>query len=258
MTYETVLYDVAERICTITLNRPDRLNALDNVLIEELSSYFDGLVTDRDVRVVVLRGAGRAFCAGLDLKELGAPGSKLNSSVAAPDAAKLRIYELGEAGQPARLADLPRLRAAQQGKVFTAELPNPVFRLSDLPFLGDGRAREGEASTAADGDVRDALPRRRGAARRLPREPPRCDRRLAPRRRPRAARPRGGGARDSPERSSRAVGLVRAALARRRAAAARLRHLARDHAGAPPSLLHLAPRSGGAPLRPRRPALARL
>jgi acetyl esterase/lipase len=64
------------------------------------------------------------------------------TAVAAPDAAKLRIYELGEAGQPARLADLPRLRAAQQGKVFTAELPNPVFRLSDLPFLGDGRAEK--------------------------------------------------------------------------------------------------------------------
>ena len=58
---------------------------------------------------------------------------------AAPDQAKLRIYELAEADKPAALADLPRLREAQKGKVFTQEMPNPVFRLSDLAFLGPDR-----------------------------------------------------------------------------------------------------------------------
>ena len=58
---------------------------------------------------------------------------------AAPDQAKLRIYELAEADKPAPLADLPRLREAQKGKVFTQEMPNPVFRLSDLAFLGPDR-----------------------------------------------------------------------------------------------------------------------
>lgn len=58
---------------------------------------------------------------------------------AAPDQAKLRIYDLAEAGQTATLADLPRLRAAQKDKVFTMEMPNPVFRLSDLAFLGAAR-----------------------------------------------------------------------------------------------------------------------
>ncbi len=61
------------------------------------------------------------------------------AAASAADQSKLRIYELGEAGKPAQLADLPRLRAAQKDKVFTAEMPNPVFRLSDLPFLGEGR-----------------------------------------------------------------------------------------------------------------------
>jgi acetyl esterase/lipase len=58
---------------------------------------------------------------------------------AAPDQAKLRIYDIAEAGKPATLADLPRLRADQKGKMFTAEMPNPVFRLSDLAFLGANR-----------------------------------------------------------------------------------------------------------------------
>lgn len=58
---------------------------------------------------------------------------------AAPDQAKLRIHELAEADKPAGLADLPRLREAQKGKVFTQEMPNPVFRLSDLAFLGPDR-----------------------------------------------------------------------------------------------------------------------
>ena len=62
-----------------------------------------------------------------------------SSLFAAPDLTKLRIYDLAAAGQPATLADLPRLREAQKDKVFTAEMPNPVFRLSDLAFLGAER-----------------------------------------------------------------------------------------------------------------------
>jgi len=52
----------------VTLNRPEALNALNPALIEDLRDYFLGLPDRRDVRIVVLRGAGRAFCAGLDLK----------------------------------------------------------------------------------------------------------------------------------------------------------------------------------------------
>ena len=53
----------------LTLNRPDRLNTLTGTMVEELCAYFDGLKHDYSVRVVVMRGAGRAFCAGLDIKE---------------------------------------------------------------------------------------------------------------------------------------------------------------------------------------------
>ena len=55
----------------VTMNRPDHLNALDDTMVDELSRYFGDLATNRDVRIVVLRGAGRAFCAGLDLQAGG-------------------------------------------------------------------------------------------------------------------------------------------------------------------------------------------
>jgi enoyl-CoA hydratase/carnithine racemase len=51
----------------VTLNRPERLNALDETLTVALRSYFERLYDDRDCRIVVLRGAGRGFCAGADL-----------------------------------------------------------------------------------------------------------------------------------------------------------------------------------------------
>jgi len=60
-------------------------------------------------------------------------------AASAADTSKLRIYELAEKGQPAALADLPRLREARKDKVFTQEMPNPVFRLSDLTFLAPSR-----------------------------------------------------------------------------------------------------------------------
>ncbi|MFM6854310.1 MAG: enoyl-CoA hydratase/isomerase family protein [Sphingopyxis sp.] len=54
-----------------TLNRPESLNALDEALTDALNAYFGGLADRADVRVVILRGAGRAFCAGLDIKAKG-------------------------------------------------------------------------------------------------------------------------------------------------------------------------------------------
>ncbi len=56
-------------VAWVTLNRPERLNALDIVLMRELFAFFTALYDDPGVRVVVLSGAGRAFCAGLDLKD---------------------------------------------------------------------------------------------------------------------------------------------------------------------------------------------
>lgn len=71
MAYETIELKREGALAWLTLNRPDHLNALSPRLVEELTDYFQGLRNDLETRVVVLRGAGRAFCAGLDLKEPG-------------------------------------------------------------------------------------------------------------------------------------------------------------------------------------------
>jgi enoyl-CoA hydratase/carnithine racemase len=67
-----LLREDRDGVATLTLNRPDQYNALSEALIEELSATLDGLAREPDVRVVVLAGAGRAFCAGHDLRELRA------------------------------------------------------------------------------------------------------------------------------------------------------------------------------------------
>ena len=67
MTYSTILYSAEGGVARITLNRPDRLNAITADLTRELSEAVFAANEDRSVRVIVLAGAGRAFCAGYDL-----------------------------------------------------------------------------------------------------------------------------------------------------------------------------------------------
>jgi enoyl-CoA hydratase len=70
MTYELLTFEVADRIATITVNRPDKLNALNDALMAELSLAIDEAVRRGDVGAVLLTGAGRAFVAGADIGEL--------------------------------------------------------------------------------------------------------------------------------------------------------------------------------------------
>ncbi len=62
-----VLYDVADHIATITLNAPERMNTISGAMLDQLSARLLDADRDREVRCIVLTGAGRAFCAGLDL-----------------------------------------------------------------------------------------------------------------------------------------------------------------------------------------------
>ena len=64
--YETLLYSVADRVATITLNRPERLNTIVPPMPDEFEAAITAAVRDDEVKVIVLRGAGRAFCAGYD------------------------------------------------------------------------------------------------------------------------------------------------------------------------------------------------
>jgi enoyl-CoA hydratase/carnithine racemase len=85
MVYETVLYDVADRICTITLNRPEKLNAWTHQMHLDLK---DAMQNAGSVRAIILTGAGRGFCAGADiggLQAIGAGASADRSSKTAID-----------------------------------------------------------------------------------------------------------------------------------------------------------------------------
>ncbi|GGC61857.1 crotonase/enoyl-CoA hydratase family protein [Undibacterium terreum] len=67
MNYETIKYEISDHILTITLNRPDKLNAFTGKMMMELIDAFDHADADDEVRAIILTGAGRAFCAGADL-----------------------------------------------------------------------------------------------------------------------------------------------------------------------------------------------
>src|SRR3954469_1445156 len=70
-TYEQISYEVADHVATITLDRPDKLNAFTGTMMQEMIAAFDELDADDDVRAVVVTGRGRGFCAGADLSSGG-------------------------------------------------------------------------------------------------------------------------------------------------------------------------------------------
>lgn len=72
MPYEFLSVEVVDRIATVTINRPDKLNALNARILDELDGVFTAFATDRNVAAVILTGAGRAFVAGADIAEIAA------------------------------------------------------------------------------------------------------------------------------------------------------------------------------------------
>ncbi len=76
-----VVTETDNGVTTVTLNRPEQLNALSTALKAEIADTFVALTTDDATKVIILTGAGRAFCAGLDLKELGQKGLRQGTGV---------------------------------------------------------------------------------------------------------------------------------------------------------------------------------
>ena len=71
MEFTQILYEVSDKVATLTLNRPDKLNAFTGTMLNEMVAAFDASDADDDVRAVVVTGAGRGFCAGADLSSGG-------------------------------------------------------------------------------------------------------------------------------------------------------------------------------------------
>jgi enoyl-CoA hydratase/carnithine racemase len=80
--YQNIIVGEGEGVATITLNRPDKLNALNDQMVEELISAIGDIEEDQNVRVLVITGAGRAFCAGGDVTQVETEALKLGSEEA--------------------------------------------------------------------------------------------------------------------------------------------------------------------------------
>jgi enoyl-CoA hydratase/carnithine racemase len=100
MDFKEIIYEKSEGVATITLNRPERMNAFTEVMLREWAQSLEDARLDRDVRAVILTGAGRGFCAGADLRGgtvLGQGGAQPPSAVAGapagpPSAAERRNW----------------------------------------------------------------------------------------------------------------------------------------------------------------------
>lgn len=120
-----VVEPLGEGITKLTLNRPERLNAMNSELVAQLYAALDEIAADRSCRVVVLTGAGRGFCAGLDLAEgVTPPGSGSNAGV------RVGTPQAGMASQKWIAGLVPAMRA----------LPQPIVAAVNGAASGGGLA----------------------------------------------------------------------------------------------------------------------
>ena len=140
--YETLLIDKQDTILTITLNRPERLNAVNDVMHEELPDVFARVGEDPEVSAVVLTGAGRGFCSGGDVRAMadrgGASRSQSGLGAVSPGGRRL-LHNMLWVEQPLICA----LNGVAAGLGATIALFCDIIYASDQARIGDTHVRAG-------------------------------------------------------------------------------------------------------------------
>jgi len=161
--YETLRIERDDHLTTLSLNRPESLNALDRKMVNELRDFFWNLTEDMQTRVVLLRGEGRAFCAGLDLKEASQGGS--NGGDGGVPAALRGQRHIAEVMMLMRRAPQPIISAVQgaaAGGGFALALASDVRLAGESARMNAAFIRIG--LSACDVGVSYFLPRYVGAS----------------------------------------------------------------------------------------------
>ncbi|MFM8312581.1 MAG: crotonase/enoyl-CoA hydratase family protein [Ilumatobacteraceae bacterium] len=144
MDYSQIRYEVADRVATITLDRPEQLNAFTGTMLRELLDAFDRVDADDEVRAVVVTGAGRAFCAGADLSAGGetfsAGGSDEMTRAGVPrDGGGIVTLRIFECAKPV----IGAINGPAVGVGITMTLPMDIRLASDQARIGFVFARRG-------------------------------------------------------------------------------------------------------------------
>ncbi|OGO45511.1 MAG: enoyl-CoA hydratase, partial [Chloroflexi bacterium RBG_16_64_32] len=113
-TSDIILVDISENIATVTLNRPEKLNALSGEMMEGLVPVIEGLAEEKEVRCVVVTGAGRGFCAGGDIAGMASGETLPNENPVA------------------------RLRRLEETSRLLHEMPKPTIAMVNGPAAGAG------------------------------------------------------------------------------------------------------------------------
>lgn len=143
MDYNTILYEVEDGILTLTLNRPEALNAFNREMMNEMIDACDRADADDDVKAVIVTGAGRAFCAGADLASGGdtfdADAREDRASGLQPDGGGLLTLRLYELNKPIIAA----INGAAVGVGVTMTLAMDIRLAADVAKFGFVFARRG-------------------------------------------------------------------------------------------------------------------
>ena len=150
MSYEEILYSVDGPVATITLHRPDKMNAFTNRMLKEIIDAFDRTDADDSVRAVIVTGSGKAFCAGADLSGGGETFAKGGSDVAAKsgvvrDGGGLVALRIFESKKPV----IGAINGAAVGVGVTMTLPMDIRLASSAAKFGFVFAKRGIVPEAA-------------------------------------------------------------------------------------------------------------